>query len=60
MRGTSIIPGAEARTKQNTDNLCQKFPEKKDEFDNFRKRQLNFRAWKLEKVMEEIMENHGI
>jgi len=37
-----------------------KFPVKKDEFDNFRKRQLNFRAWKLEKVMEEIMENHGI
>ena len=47
--GTLIIAGVEARTKQNTGRLCQKMLENKDDFDNLRKWQINFRLWKAGK-----------
>ena len=47
--GMQIIAGVETRTKWNTGKFCQKIPENKDNFDNFRKWQLNFRLWKTGK-----------
>ena len=55
-----LLKVSKQRQNKNTRKLSQNIPENKNDFDEFRKWRLNFRSWKLQKVMEKVMQSHGI